>query len=88
MLEELSCDYVHIKTNMPELPDSLKKLSFTASPESIAELKQARVDEPKSMKRIHERNRTIKEGLLMSAYHPNRIEQLITKYGLDVLDNL
>jgi hypothetical protein len=46
------------------------------------------VDEPKSMKRIHERNRTIKEELLMSACHPNRIQLLITKYGLDVLDNL
>jgi hypothetical protein len=84
MLEELSCDNRYI-INMPELPDSLKKLSFTSC---IADLKKTMIDEPKSMKRIHERNRTIKEELLMSACHPNRIQLLITKYGLDVLDNL
>jgi hypothetical protein len=87
MLEELSCDYRYI-INIPELPNFLQKLSFTSSPESVAKFKQARVDEQKSMKRIHERNRTIKEELLMSACHPNRIEPLITKYGLDVLDNI
>jgi hypothetical protein len=45
-------------------------------------------EEKLSMKRIKGRTRIIKEELAMTACHPDRIEQLITKYGLDVLDNL